>query len=180
MTKRLGVADPCYRTSISFAFAEGFQPSLVLFLLKKYPCSCFCWAFCSDRSVKPPIEQPHNFYFGCLIASSQQVEGKRWLCFQQNCTKFDETMDKNNLLSWQTFFTLPLKLCDHVDTAPSLKVIMFFPLSTVNMMNFTTFLYQHSLDLAMCSWALFLLPSRKTFPLTNKMSWFCNTMCLQG
>lgn len=71
-----GVADCCCRTSVSFALEEGFPPGLVLLLLKKYPCSCFCWAFCSDRSVKAPIEHPYNFYFGGLTASSQWIKRK--------------------------------------------------------------------------------------------------------
>lgn len=55
-------------------------------------------------------------------------------------------------------------------------------LSTVNIMIFTSLLYQHSLDLAMCSWALFFLPSAKTFPQAKKMQQrrFDNTMYLQS
>lgn len=92
-------------------------------------------------------------------------------------------MDKKNLLSWQTFSTPPqndvtfYKPCRYCNF---LKSHNGFSLKTVNIMNFTRLLYQHSLDVAMCSWPLLLLPSRKTLPLTKKMSCFNNTTCRQS
>lgn len=121
-----GAADPCCRTSVSFALESGFQPGLVMLLIKKYPCSCFCWAFCSDRSGKACLEHPRNFYFGGLTAFSQQIGGKIQLYFQEKLSKFDGTMDKKNLLPWQTAVetcsTPPTERCDLLPTMPLLHL----------------------------------------------------------
>lgn len=119
-------------------------------LLKKCLYSCSCWAFCSSRSIKEPIEHPHNFYFGGLTPFPNKLKAKDNCIFKKRSQnliiekKKKYSPDKLCLLLHPERCDFLQTMCQYCSFLKSLSLsivnIMILPLPSTN-----------SLDFAMCS-----------------------------
>lgn len=113
-------------------------------LLKKCPYSCSCWAFCSSRSIKEPIEHPHNFYFGGLTPFPNKLKAKDNCIFKKRSQNLI-IEKKKKVLPWQTLSTLaPRKVWLFANHVPVLQLPKKFISKHSQHNDFTTPLYQQS------------------------------------